>query len=324
MADPTPQRKPIRFDSQGTQCAAWHYPGTNGAVLVMAAGLGVTKEPGTDPLARRFAQEGFSVLAFDYRRLGESGGEPRQVVRISEQLEDWQAAIACARELPEVDRDRVAIWGFSVSGGHVFRVAARNPDLVAAIAQAPNADGVMTGINATRHSLPLPMLRLNLRALRDVVGGLFGRDPLLVPLSGPRGTVVSLGTADAENGPRALNPGNAYPEWQQEIAARSAIRVGYYRPGRDAPRIEPPILVMAFEGDGVTPPGQAIKAAKRAPRGELARFPGSHYQAFLDQGVQDRAMETMLSFLRRHALSEAAPVSEAAPAEPTQPRALAV
>ena len=92
----------------------------------MAAGLGVTKEPGTDMFARRFHDAGFAVLAFDYRHLGESGGQPRQVVRISEELADWQAAIAYAAKLAEVDPGRLAIWGFSTSGGHVFRVAARN------------------------------------------------------------------------------------------------------------------------------------------------------------------------------------------------------
>jgi alpha-beta hydrolase superfamily lysophospholipase len=69
-------REKARFASEGTECAAWHYPGTNGACVVMAGGGAVTKEPGTDPFAKRFHEAGFSVLAFDYRRLGESGGRP--------------------------------------------------------------------------------------------------------------------------------------------------------------------------------------------------------------------------------------------------------
>jgi uncharacterized protein len=107
----------------------------------MAAGLGVIKEAGTDRFANRFHDSGYSVLAFDYRRLGESGGTPRQLVRIGDQLADWQAAIRFASTLPGVDSDKLSIWGFSVSGGHVFTVAARNPGLAAAIAHAPLADG---------------------------------------------------------------------------------------------------------------------------------------------------------------------------------------
>src|SRR4051812_44495085 len=111
----TIERLEARFGSGETTCAAWNYPGTNGGCVIMAGGGAVTKEPGTDPFARRFHEAGFTVLAFDSRRRGESGGEPRQIVRIGEQLADWGAAIAFARTLPGVDAERLAIWGFSLS-----------------------------------------------------------------------------------------------------------------------------------------------------------------------------------------------------------------
>ena len=34
-------REPVRFISGDTYCVAWHYPGTNGACVIMAAGFGV-------------------------------------------------------------------------------------------------------------------------------------------------------------------------------------------------------------------------------------------------------------------------------------------
>ena len=226
-------RVPVRFESNGTDCAGWHYPGTNGACVVMAAGLAVTKEPGTDPFARPFAQAGFSVLAFDYRRLGESAGHPRQIVRIREQLQDWHAAIAFARQLPEVDPARVAIWGFSVSGGHVFRVAAADQGLGAAIAHSPCADGLDAARNAMRTTPLRAIIHLHVAAVRDVLHGAFGRQPVLVPLTGPRGSVASITTDDSRNGPVALNPDGTH-QWQMEVAARSALRVGFYRPARVA------------------------------------------------------------------------------------------
>src|SRR5262245_54305862 len=173
-------RPAVRFESNDTDCAAWHYPGTNGACVVMAAGLAVTKEAGTDRFARAFAQAGFTVLAFDYRRLGESDGHPRQVVRIPEQLEDWHPALVYARFLPGVDPRRVAIGGFSVSGGPVFRVAASDRTLAAAIAHSPAADGVDAARNAMRSTPVLAILGLHVAALRDVVNGAFGRGPVLV------------------------------------------------------------------------------------------------------------------------------------------------
>src|SRR4051794_41858504 len=74
----SPDRHKVRFPSGDTTCAAWHYEGVNGGCVVMSGGLAVTKEPATDRLAARFQAAGFSVLALDFRRLGESGGAPRR------------------------------------------------------------------------------------------------------------------------------------------------------------------------------------------------------------------------------------------------------
>jgi pimeloyl-ACP methyl ester carboxylesterase len=272
----------------------------------MAGGMAVTKEPGTDPFARRFAEAGFTVLAFDYRRLGESGGEPRQVVRLRDERADWDAAIGFAGSLPEVDPARVAIWGFSSSGGHVFPVAADHPTLAAAIAQTPNADGQAAARNALRYQRPSSMLRLLGRGVLDVLGGLLGRAPRLVPLDGPPGTLAVLTTPDAQQGRAALNPGNRYPDWQQAVAARSALRMGLYRPGRWAARVRCPILVVVCDQDQSALAGPAIRAAHRAPRSELVHLPGGHYAPFLDQ--HERAVEVQLGFLRRHLVDRQLPV----------------
>lgn len=307
---PTTARHKVHFTSGNSRCAAWHYPGNNGACVIMAAGLAVIKEPGTDRFAQRFHDAGYSVLAFDYRHLGESGGKPRQLVRIGEQLADWQAAISFAATLPGVDSDRLAIWGFSISGGHVFTVAARNPQLAAAIAHSPLADGLHAMRNALRHTTPLALARLIARAAADGLGGLLGRAPLLIPLAGECGTVASLTTPDSLNGARALNPDNQYPQWQQNVAARSAIRVGLYRPGRFAARAQCPLLVVAYERDGVAPPEPAIRAARKAARGQLACLPGGHYEAFLCGEKQAAAV--LVSFLNDQLTQRASAACEAA------------
>ncbi|MHC3820979.1 alpha/beta hydrolase [Streptomyces sp. DT9] len=310
-------RQKVRFAVGGTECAAWHYPGTNGGCVIMAGGGGVTKEPGTDAFAARFHAAGFTVLAFDYRRLGESGGRPRQVVRVKDQLADWQAAIALAATLPEVDPARIAVWGFSLSGGHVLRVAARNPQLAAAIAQTPNADGPAASRNATRFQTPLATLRLTGRILRDAAGGLLGLSPVLVPLAGEPGTVTMLATPDSVDADRALNPGNRYPEWQQAIAARSVPGIALNRPGRDAPRIRVPLLVLVCDQDRTALSEPGVEVAARAPRAELVRFPGGHYAPFLDE--HEPAVRAELSFLGRHLTgTEPAGQSDGADASPAR------
>lgn len=59
-------------------------------------------------------------------------------------------------------------------------------------------------------------------------------------------------------------------------------------------------------------PEPAATAANRAPRGELVRMPGGHYEPFL--GGHEMAVEAELSFLRRHLLDAPADGAVAVPA----------
>ncbi len=295
------EREKVRFISGDTDCAAWHYPGDNGGCVIMAGGFAVTKEPGTDRFARRFHEAGFSVLAFDYRRIGESGGQPRQVLPIRDQLADWQAAISYAGRLPGVDPAKLAIWGFSASGGHILRVAADNSGLAAAIAQTPNVDGLAAGRNLARHQRPLALLRFTALGVLDTLGGRIGRRPVLVPLVGPPGTVAMLSTPDALEGDKALQA-DRYPDWTQTVAARSALRLGFYRPGRYAARVRIPLLVLVCDQDQSALAAPAVRAAHRAPNAELVRMPGGHYEPFL--GGHEQAVLAELSFLRRALLGQ--------------------
>jgi uncharacterized protein len=297
------QRGKVRFISSDTECAAWHYPGSNGACVIMAGGFAVTKEPATDKFARQFSDAGYTVLAFDYRRLGESGGQPRLVQPVGDMLADWDAAIEFARALPGVDPQRLVIWGFSASGGHIFRVAARHPELAAAIAQTPNADGLAASRNQARHQKPVAMLRFTGIAILDAVGALAGRPPRLVPLAGQPGDVALLTTPDSGEADRAFGP-DPYPDWQRKVAARSALRLGFYNPGRRASRVQCPLLVVVCDEDQSALAAPAIRAARRAPRAELVRLPGGHYAPFLDQ--HGHAAEAELAFLHRQLLERSA------------------
>ena len=136
-------RADVEFKSAGTTCRAWHYrPETAAAdptpCIVMAHGLGGTRDAGLEPYAERFAGAGFQVLLFDYRHFGASDGQPRQLLQVSRQLTDWRAAIDCARTLAGVDGDRIALWGSSFSGGHVATLAARESGIAAFAGSGPS------------------------------------------------------------------------------------------------------------------------------------------------------------------------------------------
>jgi len=137
-------RKDVNFEVKGTSLSAWLYLPENLPApvpcIIMASGAGGTKDAGMEPYAYRFQEAGFAVLLFDYRFFGESGGEPRQLLSVPYQLEDYAGAIQYARGLKEIDPTKVALWGASLSGGHVIVLAAEDPSIACVVAQCPELD----------------------------------------------------------------------------------------------------------------------------------------------------------------------------------------
>src|SRR3954453_18653918 len=81
--------------------------------VVMAHGFSATRDDGLPAFAERFAAAGLVVVVFDYRHFGRSTGEPRQLLDIGRQVDDYRAALRFARALPGVDTARIALWGTS-------------------------------------------------------------------------------------------------------------------------------------------------------------------------------------------------------------------
>jgi len=96
-------RGDIDFPSgrSGERCRAWLYSpeAAQAPLVLMAHGLGAVKEMRLDAFAERFADAGLAALVFDYRHFGDSTGEPRQLIDIGKQHDDWRAAVAFARGL---------------------------------------------------------------------------------------------------------------------------------------------------------------------------------------------------------------------------------
>lgn len=289
-------RTEITFAVDESQCAAWLYePDTTGPYpcVVMAHGFTLVREQRLDAYAERFAAAGLAVFLFDYRHFGASQGEPRQLLSIRRQLQDWEAAIAAARGLPAIDATRIALVGGSLSGGHVQTIAARDSTIAAVVAQVPWCDGL--------RNLPAlglgPILRLSLAGLRDVIGALLSRAPYYIPAAGPPGAVAAMTTPDAVTGLAKMTPPGS--TWRNEVAARIALTIGLYRPGAGAHRIRCPILYIAAEQDRIAPARFVYDTAKRAPHAELKRYPGGHFDVFVPP-LWDEVVAVQVEFLERH------------------------
>jgi uncharacterized protein len=290
-------RHDVAFRSGGDDCAAWLYrpeAGDGVPCVVLAHGWSGVREQRLDAYAERFAAAGLAALVFDYRHFGASGGEPRHLLDVGRQHEDWRAAIAFARGLDGVDPDRVALWGTSFSGGHVVAVAAGDPRVAAVVAQVPFADGLrnLPRLGA-RHALGLVR-----EGLRDQIGAARGRPPHMIPAVGPPGSVSVMNTPDADPGFHALDPPGS--SWRNETAARMCLKVSGYRPIRRAGDVECPILFAIADDDAITPPEFAEEAARRAPRSEVRRYAGAgHFDPYVGE-LFERVVADQLEFLVRH------------------------
>lgn len=117
-------RQSIEFSSADDRIHGWHYPpqtdtlttASGAPAVVMAHGLAATKDCGLDTYARRFAKSGMHVLVFDYRGWGESGGGPRDVVLVHNQL------ATITRRSPTRVASRASIHGESRCGARLSPV----------------------------------------------------------------------------------------------------------------------------------------------------------------------------------------------------------
>ena len=298
--DAVPGRSDVQFYVDGVVVNAWLYlpASRTGPVpcVVMAHGLGGTRDMGLDDYAQRFRTNGYAVLAFDYRYFGASGGEPRQLIWIPDQLEDWKAAIAFVRSRPEIDSSRIALWGTSLSGGHVIVTAAEDHDIACVVAQCPGVDGRESAEVAFFAAGVGNSLRLVMHAQRDLVRSWLGLSPHKVPIVGVPGSLALMASDEAYAVFSDLAPGI----FVNEACARIAIRGDKYRPVTYASRVRCPVLLQICDQDALTPANAAADTVRRlGANATEMHYQIGHFDIYFGDN-RERSLRDQLTFLQRH------------------------
>jgi dienelactone hydrolase len=300
-------RADIIFTSGGERCAAWLYlpdgADTQLPCVVMAHGFGGTRADAVPKFAERFVEAGLAALVFDYRHFGDSDGEPRQLLDIDLQLEDWTAAIACARTRPEIDPARIGLWGSSFSGGHVVVAAVRDGQVQAVVSQGPFADGLR---QMASFSLGLN-LKMTLHGLLDQVNAWLGRPPHYVPVVGPPGSDAVLQSPECDAGYRAIVGEGS--RWRNECTPRVMLRVAGYRPFRLGPRLRCPWLVCIADRDDLTPP-QIARELAEAAGADVRSYDLGHFDIYVGGGF-GRIVADETAFLVRNLTTAEVPAAAA-------------
>ena len=295
-------RSDLQIVSHGLRLSAWHYEAENDDLttprgrpcVVMAHGLGGTKDSGLEPYAKRFAAAGADVVAFDYRGFGGSEGEPRQVVDHRRHREDYHAVVGHVRALTGIDPDRIVLWGSSYSGGHVIAVAAEDPLIGGVISQGAAMDGLSAVLQVWSYAGPRQLARLTAHGLRDVVHAALRRRPHTIPLVGPPGELGAMTTIDSEPGYTAL----AGPTWVNELSARTALTMPMNRPVAQARKLRMPVHLVVANHDEIAPPSAMERVAKRVRgRVEMLRLDVGHFDIYVGDPFE-QVVSSQVDFLK--------------------------
>jgi uncharacterized protein len=272
-------RKNITFQSAGTKCSAWYFePQGEGPfpVLIMAHGLAGTKKMRLDAYAEKFVDAGFACFVFDYRYFGESEGEPRQLLDIKSQHQDWNAAIEFASKLPSVDPNKVILWGSSLSGGHVIEMAATLPKVFAVISQVPH----LSGLAALRINGVKKILSLSAHGIYDKLRGLFGFRPHYIPASSEPNALGLMNAPGESKGYLNLVPKNEF--FDQRVSARFALDISAYSPIRHLKQLQIPILIQIATQDITTPSEPLMKVRGMGVNVQLKKYNTGHFQPYVE------------------------------------------
>lgn len=130
---------------------------------------------------------GFHVLLFDYRRFGRSDRQGR--LKRAQVRRDADAALDYLLSRPDVDPQRVGIYGYSLGGVYGLDLAARRPEVRAVISLAAFSEWAEVASDHAPDFLARLLIRPGADAVRSVER--LGERPLLL-VHGTRDVIVPV------------------------------------------------------------------------------------------------------------------------------------
>lgn len=285
------------FTSGGLELVGYHWSPSSSSpapCVVIAHGLGGLQTSYLQPYAERFSAVGYNAITFDYRYWGQSAGTPRNIIDVNLQQADYEAAIAAAKTLPGVDSSRIAIWGTSLSGGHVLSLGPKRPDLVAVIAQVPHVNGLATVGQLPPASLP----GLIAAGLKDAGRAAANSSRYYIPLANRTGEFGALTQPGAYEGyefiqPNPPPPGNVFP-------ASFVLQLPSYSPDTTAANSKVPTWIGNGLTDNIVSPNATSDLIKRFPNVTVEIFPdGGHFDEYPTKPYYEQNILSQIAFLQK-------------------------
>ena len=270
------QKETVRFASGDSECVGDLY--FDGAqkkqpFIIMAHGFGAERTWKLPDFAAKFAEAGIGVLNFDYRNFGDSPGEVRQWVSPSRHREDFHAALAFLRTHPRVEKDRIGLWGASLSGGNALMAAAEDGRIKAVSCLVPFFDSW-----AVMARMPwVGFLPVTAMALADAVAALVGQS-VSMQLAGDPGDFAFLTFPGWKEGILKSVPKGS--RWENKLPARIALELPLHRPVLKAEQVNCPVLIQYGKRDEGIPAESVLETAKKIRDVEVEEYSMGHIQPF--------------------------------------------
>lgn len=275
-----PQPHPITFAvADGTSISALLYqaPADNPApAIVMMNGFSGVKESLTG-FAALFHQAGFTVLLYDSRNFGESGGAIPLHVDPHVQLSDLKDAITRLRQLEGVDANRIGMFGTSLSGGHAIVAAATDSRIKCVVAQSP----FISGRQARLRFFGSDQLRHLDKLFAEERARLCNAErPSYLPVMSDKDELMCL---PPKVSTRFMERSYAdAPGWKNEVTLQSLENFLNYEPGAYLPYVSPtPLLMIVGTQDVICHAELCLEGYERAlePK-KLVTVPSGHWGVY--------------------------------------------
>lgn len=276
------RKEQVAFYSHGERVVGTlHLPDSSGSrpgpAIVQGPGwMGLRTAGLYGPYHQAFVAAGMAVLIIDYRGFGDSGGDP-MAFSPARQLEDLINAVTYLTTRPEVDADRIGVFGSGgTGGGNAVCLAASDARVKSVVSQVPVADG-RDWLRRMRRGYEwqgfLERIQTD-RAKRVITGQgeLVHPQEIMIPTPERRATSIKK---DVDSRVPARLP----------LAAAEGIMA--YQPVETVDRVSPrPLLIVAVENDPVTPTDHARALYDRAgpPKKLIVQRHTTHYAAYRQYG----------------------------------------
>lgn len=290
-------KKPVSFYSEGVRLVGdVYYPGDlrageRRAAVVLCHGYTGVKDLYLPDNARVLNEAGYVALTFDYKGWGESAG-PRSRLAPYSRVADVRAALTFLETLPEVDPDRLALYGTSYGGATAVWVGAVDARVKCVVSVVGIGHGARWMRSVRRPDEWFDLLerarRDRLKRVREGESEFVNREEILLPdrqsaelaAAARRDNPAAVSTIPLEYVDETLE---FHPEWVVD---------------RIAPR---PVLFITTDDDRLVPPEESAQLYARAgePKKLVVLKGYGHYEVYAEPAFSE-VMDAALAWYRQY------------------------